>query len=74
MLSGILNVPVFWLIGETSQFQDGDDIDELNETLDLKRRLQALIKIHGETAQLLFDMQSELQRLQNKIDKSNESM
>lgn len=74
MLSGVLNVPVFWLFGELNQEQDEGDIPEIAETADLERRLKKLIQLHGETAQLLFDMQTELRRLQIKMDSTNTSI
>lgn len=74
ILSGVLYVPVFWLIGGIDHVDDDQDIPEIAETADLERRLKKLIQVHGETAQLLFDMQTELRRLQNKIDSTNGSM
>lgn len=72
-LSGVLNVPVFWLLGDLIHSPEREDIPEIAETADLERRLRKLIHIHAETATLLFDMQSELRGLQAKIDSTNSS-
>jgi len=72
-LSGVLNVPVFWLLGKIGQSFEDDEVPEISETADLERRLKKLIHLHAETATLLFDMQSELRRLHLTLSSTNSS-
>lgn len=65
MLAGVLDVPPLWLLGGEVA-EAGFDVD-LDETADLASKVERLIKLHERTSQLLFEVQSEIRRLQSGI-------
>ena len=67
-LAGVLGVSLQWLV-------TGDDnvtrVDEnVEETRSLKVKLDRLINLHEQTSALIFEIQSDLLRLQNRIDRT----
>jgi len=68
MLAGVLNVPPLWLLGGDVADFDVDFDVTLDETADLASKVERLIKLHERTSQLLFEVQSEVRRLQSEIE------
>ena len=68
MLAGILNVPVVWLLagGETSESVQADL--HIEETASLSNKVERLIRMHEEMSRLLFEVSSEVRRIQRDID------
>lgn len=68
MLAGVLSVPLLWLLdGEGTDF----DLDvEVNvaETASLESKVERLLELHQQSAKLIFELQSEVRRLQGEID------
>lgn len=68
MLAGVLNVPPMWLVGgAASRLSPEFDVD-LDETADLASKVERLIKLHERTSTLLFEVQSEITRLQTEFE------
>jgi transcriptional regulator with XRE-family HTH domain len=68
MLAGVLNVPPMWLLaGAASRLSPEFDVD-LDETADLASKVERLIKLHERTSTLLFEVQSEITRLQSEFE------
>ena len=71
MLAGMLDVPVVWLLaGE----EVGGDIDlevEVDETASLAAKADALIRMHEKLTVLLFELSSDINRLQGQITKAH---
>ncbi|MEK9753120.1 MAG: helix-turn-helix domain-containing protein [Rhodospirillaceae bacterium] len=65
MLAGVLDVPPIWLLGGGAS--ELEHQVELDETADLAGKVERLIKLHERTSQLLFEVQSEIRRLQSEI-------
>lgn len=74
MLAGVLKVPPLWLLGGNRYVQNDDPATQVDETADLERRLEKLVDMHGEMATLIFEMQSELTRLQSKFNHINNAV
>jgi len=68
MLAGVLNVPPLWLLGGDIGNFDIDFDVSLDETADLASKVERLIKLHERMSQLLFEVQSEVRRLQTEIE------
>jgi hypothetical protein len=64
-LGGVLDVPPLWLLG--GDVADSEYDVDLDETADLASKVERLIKLHERTSQLLFEVQSEIRRLQSGI-------
>jgi len=66
-LSGVLGVSLDWLVsGKSEPKGNGSDIEE---TRALKVKLDRLLTLHEQTSALIFDLQSDLRKLQNRIDR-----
>ncbi len=67
ILAGVLNVPPLWLLaGDTATGETNYDVD-LDETADLASKVERLVKMQERMSQLLFEVQSEIRRLQTEI-------
>ncbi len=68
ILAGVLNVPPLWLLGGDMAAFDPEFEVELDETAGLAGKVERLVKLHERMATLLFEVQSEIRRLQTEID------
>lgn len=67
-LAGVLGVSVMWLsIGETAELEQQTTYD-FEETRTLKIKLESLLSLHEQTSKMIFEIQSDIQRLQARID------
>ncbi len=68
ILAGVLSVPMLWLLGG----EDGDfNLDfgvNVEETASLESKAERLLKLHEQSAMLIYELQSEIRRLQREID------
>lgn len=71
VLAGALGVPVLWLLGGGGEEVATDAAVTLNETANLRRKLDRLLDLHQQSATLLFELDSEIRRLQLEIDKGS---
>ncbi len=70
MVAGVLNVPPMWLLGgAAARLEPEFDVD-LEETADLASKVDRLIKLHERMSTLLFEVQSEISRLQTEIEEA----
>jgi transcriptional regulator with XRE-family HTH domain len=68
MLAGVLDVPPLWLLGGDAvgiapEFDVG-----IEETADVASKVQRLIKLHERMSTLLFEVQSDISRLQSEFE------
>lgn len=68
MLAGVLNVPPMWLLGGELSHLDPEFDVTLDETADLAGKVDRLLKLHERMSVLLFEVQSEIRRLQTEIE------
>jgi transcriptional regulator with XRE-family HTH domain len=69
MLAGMLDVPVVWLLAG-DEAGGGIDLDvEVDETASLVAKVDALIKMHEKLTVLLFELSSDITRLQRQTAK-----
>jgi transcriptional regulator with XRE-family HTH domain len=66
MLSGVLGVSYNWLVTGVE-----DNIENLEETKALQVKMDRLINLHEQSSALIFEIQSDLHRLQNRIDRND---
>ncbi len=67
MLAGVLSVPPMWLLagGDAS----GLEVDiNVEETAGIAGKLDRLVELHQQSAKLIYELQSEVCRLQSKFD------
>jgi len=65
-LSGVLGVSLEWLVNGTSDPADAEG--DVEETRALQVKLDRLLTLHEQTSALIFGLQSDIRRLQNRID------
>jgi HTH-type transcriptional regulator, cell division transcriptional repressor len=68
MLAGVLSVPPMWLLGGAASGMAPEFGPDLEETADLASKVDRLIKLHERMSTLLFEVQSEISRLQTEIE------
>ena len=67
-LSGVLGVSLQWLVTGDDELTREDE--NVEETRALKVKVDRLINLHEQTSALIFEIQSDVHRLQNRIDKT----
>ena len=68
MLAGVLKVPVLWLLAGNTIDQDFEVDIDVSETADITAKLEQLHQHHQQTAKLIFELMSDIRRLQRDID------
>ena len=68
MLAGVLSVPPIWLLGGEQNFRHADTPVNVDKTAGLETKVERLLALHQESAKLIFELQSEVLRLQGEID------
>ncbi len=68
MLAGVLEVPMLWLLGGEASEATADFDVNVDETADLARKVERLVNMHQRMSTLLFEVESEVRRLQTEID------
>jgi len=68
-LSGVLGVSLPWLV--TGDDESSRNDENVEETRSLKVKVDRLISLHEQTSALIFDIQSDIHRLQNRIDRTD---
>ncbi len=68
MLAGVLNVPPMWLLGGDSSFPSMDFDVNIDETASLQSKVERLLTMHQESAKLIFELDSEIRRLQGEFE------
>ncbi len=63
MLSGVLGVSLGWLVSG-----EDDETENLEETKALQVKMDRLLNLHQQSSALIFEIQSDLTRLQSRID------
>ena len=73
LMAATLRVPFMWLLGGETSESVFPDLDEprLDETSSIYTKVEKLIALHEQTTQLLFEVQSEISRLQREIDEDS---
>lgn len=71
LVAGVLRVPMMWLLGGLEDNRDDRDHIMTEETSDLSNKLNRIIDFHNRSATLLFEVQSEIRRLQSDMDSSS---
>jgi len=71
IVAGILRVPMMWLLGGLAANFDDNVHVMTEETSDLSNKLNRIIDFHNRSATLLFEVQSEIRRLQSDMDDSS---
>ena len=68
LLAGVLSIPPLWLLnGEGSPLELCVTVNT-DETANLQGKVDRLIELHQESSRLMFEIQSEVMRLQGNID------
>ena len=67
MLAGVLNVPPMWLLAGGDAFGLEANIN-VEETAGIAGKLDRLVELHQQSAKLIYELQSEVCRLQSKFD------
>lgn len=67
-LSGILAVPLVWLLAESEKGVPGGTVVHVEETATLDQKVEQLVSLHERASILLFEVQTEIRRLQREID------
>ena len=68
LLAGVLSVPPLWLLnGEGSPLELSVTVNT-DETAKLQGKMDRLIELHQQSSRLMFEIQSEVMRLQGNID------
>ena len=68
MLAGVLNVPLLWML-DGHVFEPGDDTEvNVDETANIENKVDRLLELHQQSSKLIFELQSEVRRLQSEID------
>lgn len=70
ILAGVLTVPVVWLMAGESIEQDLTSNFNITETASLVNKLDQLHQLHQQSATLIFELMSEIRRLQREIDEA----
>lgn len=68
MLAGVLKVPVLWLLAGNTMDEDFEVDIDVSETADIAAKLEQLHHHHQQTAKLIFELISDIRRLQRDID------
>jgi len=71
LVAGVLRVPMMWLLGGLDANFDDTAHVMTEETSDLSNKLNRIIDFHNRSATLLFEVQSEIRRLQSDMDDSS---
>ena len=69
MLSGVLGVSLGWLV--TGENSDVENPETFEETKSLQANLDQLLALHEQSSALIFEIQSDIIRLQTGIDTEN---
>jgi len=68
LLAGVLSIPPLWLLnGEGSPLELYVTVNT-DETANLQGKVDRLIELHQQSSRLMFEIQSEVMRLQGNID------
>ena len=68
LLAGVLSIPPLWLLnGEGSPLELCVMVNT-DETASLQGKVDRLLKLHQQSSRLMFEIQSEVMRLQGNID------
>ena len=68
LLAGVLSIPPLWLLnGEGSSLELCVTVNT-DETANLQGKVDHLIELHQQSSRLMFEIQSEVMRLQGNID------
>ena len=70
-LAGLVDVPPMWLLGGDAVEATADFEVNVDETADLASKLDRIVALHERTSILLFEVQSEIRRLQGEIDRAS---
>ncbi len=65
-LSGVLGVPVIWLA--TGQEPENVEETDIAETATMTSKIEQLLILHDQMSVLIFEVQNEINRLQQQID------
>jgi len=68
MLAGVLNVPVLWLLAGKTVDNELDININVSETSKLVSKLDQLHHHHQQTAKIIFELMSDIRRLQHDLD------
>jgi len=69
MLSGVLGVSLQWLV--TGIDENVDDAKSIEETRSVQVKVDRLLNLHEQMSALIFEVQSDVRRLQNRIDQTS---
>jgi len=69
MLCGVLGVSLGWLV--TGENSDDENPETFEETKTLQTNLDQLLALHEQSSALIFEIQSDIIRLQAGIDQEN---
>jgi transcriptional regulator with XRE-family HTH domain len=68
ILSGVLNVPVLWLLAGQEMTHTMDYSVSTAETAILTNKLDQLLQLNQQTSKLIFELESEVRRIQREMD------
>lgn len=68
ILSGVLNVPVLWLLAGQEMTHTMDYNVSTSETAILTNKLNQLLQLNQQTSKLIFELESEVRRIQREMD------
>ena len=68
-LSGVLGVSLIWLM--TGQNDYSENEENLDETRALQVKMDRLLNLHEQSSALIIEIQSDIHKLQGKIDRDD---
>ena len=68
LLAGVLSIPPLWLLNGEGSSLELYMIVNTDETANLQGKVDRLIELHQQSSRLMFEIQSEVMRLQGNID------
>lgn len=70
-LAGILNVAILWLLsGDTPPLADDGEVPDFSDTSALTTKIDRLMNVQAQAAQLTSEILIEISRLQREIDRT----
>ena len=68
LLAGVLSVPPLWLLNGEGSPLELNVMVNTDETANLQGKVDRLLELHKQSSRLMFEIQSEVMRLQGNID------